>query len=333
MSDPWGWYNPEDAVLDAQKNIFCVGSSQSSSGHLAVWCMTPDLKTRWHATHPDLRDDNAHVAIDPRGEKLVVWWLGKHSAVVLSAADGSLIGKIGGKQPDNATTYTLDMDDGKWLRFDTDGTMLALIWNYLARFDADGNPLPTWPSGGGVFGGKPTKMRPVYGPGHQRLPSDGVLVESLGSHPTNIDHYTNMLVGHDGRLYAERSEHVACWDRAGHRVYRRRLPVAGTYSHCIGADAAGNLYVRAEQPGDPRPRVLVRVSPDGKRVDQIAGDRRSGGVMGREERVLVAADGTIVMLRHYERMRVLGPDGRLVYQSPRSIEEDGEEERADAAKA
>jgi hypothetical protein len=32
-------------------------------------------------------------------------------------------------------------------------------------------------------------------------------------------------------------------------------------------------------------------------------------------------------------MRVLGPDGRLLYQSPRSIEEDGEEERLDAAKA
>ena len=85
--------------------------------------------------------------------------------------------------------------------------------------------------------------------------------------------------------------------------------------------------------GDPKRRVIVRVSPDGKHVDQIADDRRKGGVIGCEERVVVAPDGKIVLLRHYECMRVLGPDGRLVFQSPHSMEADGEEERNDAKNA
>jgi hypothetical protein len=328
----WGWWALEDAVIDAQKNIYCVGRGNDDNGELTVWCMAPDLTTRWFARHDDLRYSHVHIALDPRG-RLLVWWHGKHSAVVMSAADGSIVGKIGGKQPDDAKTHTFDLDDGKWLGFDADGTILALLYERFVRFDAEGGPLPTWPPRSGIFGKKQEKLRPVYGRGHERFEIDGKYIESVGNHPTELDDYTRLLVGWDGRLYAERSEWVACFDRTGDRVYRTKLPVASRRGDALGSDAAGNLYVLATMEGDPRPRVLVRVSPDGKRVDTIAGDRRTGGVIGQEEHLLVAPDGTIVLLRHYMCSRVLGPDGRLLFQSPASRQDDDKEEKQDAEKS
>jgi len=317
------WYGLEDAVMDGDKALYCAGDLSGGDGDV-IWCLGPDLLPRWHVKVPDWSDP--HIAVDPRAGRVYVWRSGKHSLGVFATADGAPITRLGGKQPDDATTHTLDLEDCKWLRVDVDGTLLTLLGERLCRFSADGTPMPTWPARAGLFGKKAEKPHPVYGPGHSRIDVDGVYIENVGSQPTALDDYTRLHIGWDGRLYAERSEHVACFDRAGERVYRIKVPIDDMRGKHLGSDAAGNLYMLGEMRGDPRLRLLVRISPDGKHVDTIATDRVQGGVIGAEDVLLVAPDGMIVLMRWWMCIRVLAPDGRLLYQSERSKQVDGEED-------
>jgi sugar lactone lactonase YvrE len=326
----WQWGSLEDVVMDPAGNLYCVGAHEDAFDDASVWCLAPDLSLRWFVDLKDFAYSDAHLALDPGG-RLLVWREHKHSALVLSAQNGATLGKLGGKQPDGATAHTFDLDHAKWLRFDADGSILALLGERLVRFSGDGGPLPTWPPKKGMFGAKAEKLRPIYGPGHQLIDVDGVYIEHVGSQPTELDDYTHLHVGWDGRLYAERSEWVACFDRSGERVYRTKLPVDDMKGDYLGTDAAGNLYVPATLAGDPRPRVIVRVSPDGKRVDTIATDHRQGGVVGDEDRMVVRSDGIIVLLGYGMRWRVIGPDGGLRAQSDKSRQEDASELARDAA--
>jgi hypothetical protein len=325
------YYNVNDAVIDGHKNIFCVGEDDDS--RFAVWCLGPDLKPRWVRMGIDMNDDNAGIALDPRG-RLIVWQSGKHSVLRLSAADGSDIDRLGGRQPDDARTHTLDVDDCKRLMADVDGTILCLLGERLVRFAEDGSPIATWPPRAGIFGKRDEKLRPVYGPGHQRIDVEGAYVENIGHHPTEVDDYTKFHIGWDGRLFMERSERVACFDRSGKRLWRTgELPISSVRGDRMGTDGGGNLYLLGSQRGDPSPRVLLRISPDGERVDTIATDRRMGGTLGEEDNLLVAYDGTIILMRYGMRTRVLGPDGRVLYISPKAVEEDKEEDEERARRA
>ncbi len=329
----WEWSGLSDLLIDANQNIYCVGSGSGFTRKAAVWCMGPDMKTRWFQEYPDYKDDDTHLALDARTGRLLLWQENKHSLSVLSAADGAVLGKMGGKEPDGATTHALDLDDGKWLRVDVDGTILALLGERLVRFAEDGTPIATWPPRSGLFGKKAEKLKPLYAAGHERIDVDGVYLEHVGSQPTALDDYTNLHLGWDGRLYGERSEWIACFDRSGERVYRIKLPVEDVRGHYLGTDAAGSLYALCSVRGTPSQRALIRVSPDGKKVDIIATDRRSGGVIGDEDRLLVAPDGTIFMISSGRDMRVLAPDGRLLFISESSREDDADDDKEIAANA
>lgn len=316
------WYGVCDAVIDAHRFIYCAGEDEHD--RFAVWCLGPDLVPRWVNKALELSDDDAGLTLDPRG-RLWVWQPGKSSVFRLDARTGAVLDRVGGREPEGATVHHLDLDDGKDLRADVDGTMLALIGDRLVRYAEDGAGVPTWPPRKGFFGSKQDKPRPLYAAGHQLIEVDGAYVEQVDHHPTELDDYTNLVIGWDGRLYAERSEHVACFDRAGRRLWRTKLPVDSLRGSSLGVDGNGALYALGTLEGDPRPRVLVRVAPDGSRADVIATDHLHGGTVGAEELMVVAPDGTVVLMRHGMRTRVLAADGRLLYQSPTSKADDAEE--------
>jgi hypothetical protein len=327
------WSTLGDAVIDAQNNIYCSGEEDSSAfdDKFIVWCMGPDLQVRWIRDGLDYSDSDARLALDPGG-RLLVWQNGKHSATVLATADGAVLGKLGGKEPDGATEHHFDLDHCKQLCFDVDGTIIALIGERLVRYTADGHAAPTWPPRTGVFA-KKEKPAPLYRAGHHLIDVQGEDIEVVGHHPTAIDDYSMICVGWDGRFYAEYREWVACFDRQGNRLYRLKLPVDDDRGHRIGADAAGHLYVLTRQQADPEVRQLVRVAPDGSRVDVIATDHRAGGVLGDEERIVVATGGQILLLGYGKAVRMLAPDGRLLYMSDKSREEDKDELEELAKKA
>jgi hypothetical protein len=322
------WYSLRDAVMAQDRQVFCVGT-ESSFDEPLLWCMGPDLQTKWFAKLAGFSDNDLRVALDPRG-RLLVWQEHKSSVGVFSAADGSPLGKLGGREPEGAKVHHLDLERGKYLTVDVDGTLLALIGERLVRFAEDGTGVATWPPRSGFFGTKTEKLGPLYRAGRSLVEVEGPYVENVGHHPTALDDYTKLHVGWDGSLYAERSEFVAKFDRAGKRLWRVKLPVDSIRGDRFGSDGAGNFYALGTQGGDPRRRVLVRVSPDGERIDVLARDRRDGGVLCDEDTLMVAPDGTIVLMRWWMCIRVLGPDGRLLHASERSKEVEREEDEADA---
>jgi LSD1 subclass zinc finger protein len=325
------WYSLADVIGDGRGNLFAAGEDEKSD-RFAVWCMGTDLAVRWVRDGLDYDDSDARIALDPRG-RLLVWQKGKHSATVLSAADGSVIGKLGGKEHEGAKTHELDLDDGDWVEFDVDGTILALLEERLVRFSPDGEPRATWPPHGGLFGKKEEKLRPIYGPGHQTIDCDGAYVENVGSHPLTLDDYSHPCIGADGRFYVERSEWIACFDRTGHRVYRIKLPLDGQSGNRIAVDGAGRAYVLGHTSADPNVRKIVRVSADGNRVDVVATDRRAGGTLGGEEHLVVAPDGTLLLFEYGHRCRILDIAGNVVFQSDKSRESDKEEDEEAARRA
>ncbi|MBZ0237319.1 MAG: hypothetical protein K8M05_33685 [Deltaproteobacteria bacterium] len=325
------WSSLRDAIIDAHGNLYCVGEDDDHD--FAVWCLGPDLQARWVRKGLDFTDNDPKLALDPRG-RLILWQPHKHSLVRLSAADGSDLDRLGGRQPDDATTHTLDMDHAKAFLADVDGTYLALLHERLVRFAEDGTPVATWPPRSGIFGKRAEKLRPVYAPGHQLIDVDGKYVEDIGHHPLEVDDYTKLHLGADGRLFLERSERVACFDREGKRLWRTdKLPITSVRGDRMGTDHAGNLYLLGRQEGNPSPRVVLRISPDGERVDVMAGDRLMGGTVGDEDNLCVAGDGTLFLLGYGVEIRVLGPDGRTLYLSDRSKEEDADEDKERARRA
>ena len=95
----------------------------------------------------------------------------------------------------------------------------------------------------------------------------------------------------------------------------------------LATDAKGNLYVYGNRGSEPKSRQVVRVSPDGSRADMVAKDRTVGGTVGSEDKLCVGPDGTIYLFDSYQQLRILGPDGGLRWQSPKSIEDDASEDK------
>ena len=327
---PDKWSSLENVVMGPDGLFYCGGENDWGD---AVWCMGPDLVPRW--VH-QLKLNDVHVALEPKHQRVVCWSTSKHSAILLSAADGAMVGSIGGKEPDDAKVHHLDMDECKELVGDLDGTLLALMGERLLRYDAHGTGIATWPPHSGLFGAKAEKLESLFvmradGKRGSR-DIEGVNVEDIGNYPLAIDDYSNLHVGRDGRYYLERARWVACFDRTGKRLYKRQLPLESLDDQ-LATDALGNLYLYGNRGSDPKSRQVVRVSPDGARVDVVAKDRTAGGSVGDEDKLCVGPDGTIYLFDYGRRARIIGVDGGLRWQSPRSIEHDQDEDKRAAEQA
>jgi hypothetical protein len=329
---PERWSSLENVVMGPDGLFYCGGENNWGD---AVWCMGPDLIPRW--SHK-LKLSDINVALDPKHQRVICWSTSKHSAIVLSAVDGSMVGTIGGKEADDAKLHGFDMEECKDLVGDLDGTLLALMGERLLRYDGHGTGIATWPPhSSGVFGGvKPEKLESLFmlGPDGKRRsrPVDGVYVEKIENYPLTLDDYSNLHVGRDGRYYIERSGWIACFDRTGKRVYKKQLPLESIDDQ-LATDAQGNLYIYGNRGSDPKSRQVVRVSADGSRADMVAKDRTAGGSVGEEDKLCVGPDGTIYLFHYGRQARIIGPDGGLRWQSPKSIEEDRREDKRAADEA
>ncbi len=326
------WSSLENCVIDANNLFYCGGEVGYSD---AVWCMGEDLKPRW--VRRDLEMSDIRVALDVQHGRLLAWSSGKHSAMLLNAADGSTIGAVGGREPVKTAGHQLDLEHCKYLLGDLDGTWVGLFENRLARFDPHGAGIAMWPPHGGLFGPKPEKLESLYVNQDERKrylrQEEDVAIENVGNHPRTLDDYCHLGFGWDGRLYAEYNQWVAAFDRTGKRIYKLKLPVDDVDGSQLGADAQGNLYARCTLSGDPSARVLVRVAPDGSRADIICQDRLAGGAIGKEDEIVVARDGTVFLIDYGMCMRKFAPDGRMLWQSPASKSDDESEDRDAARRA
>jgi LSD1 subclass zinc finger protein len=318
----FAWGTLYAAEVGADGNLYCFGVG---GGSWSVWCMAPDFRVRWlnQKVESVAHISDATMALDPTGRVLV--WNGKqHSLQVFSATDGASLGRLGGKQPADATTRVLDVVKLDELAVDRDGTLVALIGGHLCRFAPDGNPIELWPAKSGLFGTKHEKLLPLYDPDGGVKDTETVYPESVASHPHVLDGYTRIAVGWDGMYYFVRDEWVAKLDRTGKVMYR--VNVVDNVAGKIGADAAGNAYVVAR---NDRQRSLLRISPDGKHIDRLQTDHLNGGSLCHDDDTLsVGSDGTTYHLRFDMVLRVIAPDGRAVFVSDKAKELDAKERAA-----
>jgi hypothetical protein len=320
--ETFAWHNLADAQIGTDGNLYCT-----SGGKTTVWCMTPDLTTRWMTNDADAAPhiSDPMLALDPTG-RVLTWNGQQHSLQVFSSQDGASLGRLGGKQPGDATTRVLDVVALHELAVDRDGTLIALIGEHLCRFARDGSPLELWPPKSGLLGTKHEKLVALYDASGSVLATEGVDVDKLSSQPHALDDYSRVAVGWDGMYYFVRDEWVAKLDRAGKLVYR--INVGNDVPGKVGADGAGRAYVVTRK---SRQRWLLRISPDGKHVDTLATDHIHGGVLHHEnDLICVGSDGTTYHLRFGMILRVLAPDGRLVFISEKAKVADAREREARA---
>jgi DNA-directed RNA polymerase subunit RPC12/RpoP len=326
------WRQLRDAVLGPDGNLYCAGKDEHEDVP-AVWCMAPDLSVRW--TRAVELDGKVQLALDSRG--LIAWQPGKHSALVLSIHDGSPICTLGGEEPIGAKVHHLNLDRGNQLCVDPDGTLLALIGTNLVRFAADGTGIETWPPRAGAFGAKHDKVAPLYDASRSLRFPNYVSLDQVRDRPHTLSESARLHVARDGGVFVQRGDTLAHLDRAGAVVYKLVLPniADDVATNRIGTDAAGNCYAVCTRPGaSPHEHVLIRVSPDGKRVDLLATDHAHGGPLASTRTCLaVAPDGTCYLLDDSMRVRIVGPDGvaRHVSQAARDEDERIMRERAKRA--
>jgi len=337
------WPEASDACADAQGTIYCVNSD-------VVFAIDPHrMQVRWMQHGHGLRQTQVAVTFDGR---VMVWSDLADSARVYHANDGRPCGQLGGMEAPDAQVHCLDFFNMSKFACDADGSFLGLFRQRLVRFDPQGNGVPTWPEQKGLLSAFKRKARPAplwrpcstcptdpfdqqnWNASRQRLAVGAGEVsgfnwmnfklENVGSQPVAFGWTCRptINVGYDGFLYvlgsaSSSDERVLTrFDREGRKMYAvvfSAAELAPNTRPCATPD--GTAFVLAKQ-GECR--LLLRISPDGQIVT-IAKARAMGGPLGYADDLLaLAPDGTAFVLGGKNRLKVFGPDGRVLGMTPTS---------------
>jgi predicted RNA-binding Zn-ribbon protein involved in translation (DUF1610 family) len=313
---PFEWTQLREMVVDAQGNLYCIGTLAWELRDFHVFSLGSGLELRW-VRRDFVLDGGTRLAIGPDG-RLFLGDPGKHPLLVLSCADGATVGQVGGAAQ-SGSPGGLDYADAKTFAVDTDGTILVLAGKSLRRFTPDGREIEPWP---GV-------------PPERRSPE----VRSVGElfpQPVHFDaeYCDQIAIGWDGFIYLTRDEKVTKLDHGGKIVHQTAVRMMSVQRRW-GAAANGWLYVfgdardpRVAWPSDSEtvPTVMV-VSPDGREQRRCLLDQASGGPLGSEDHLAVTPEGVVWLLGYNGLARRIGPDGTPQLVSGPSRERDEQERR------
>ncbi|MBI5480080.1 MAG: hypothetical protein HY906_14530 [Deltaproteobacteria bacterium] len=307
---PFEWDSFRDVVVDGQGNLYCLAEPGSFSD-CVPFSLDPQLKLRW--LRKDLKlDDESTLALTPTGH-LIVGDKRKRSLLVLSCAEGSTVGKVGGTAQPGAPGF-LEFEGADAFAVDTDGTIIVLANNCFRRFTPDGREVEPWPG-----------VRPP------RAGEDYTDIENLRNQP--VHPYTSGMqvsIGWDGYTYLEYCEKVAKLDRQGRVIYETPVQLYSVYGRPRAPtngwlNVLGRLLSDELKPlGLDEAYALVIVSPDGRQQRRFLLDQGMGGPLGDEDRVAVTPEGFIWLLGDGAKARLIGPDGVSRFVSAKSVEEDAE---------
>jgi hypothetical protein len=315
-----------DLVADAAGTVFGLDA------HGRVWAMDLAGELRWSATVELAANRGNSLGLAPNG-RLLAWGPQDHAGWVLGAETGELLGNFGGVEPAGASVHHLDLLGIKSLTPAPDGTLLAIFQERLLRFGRDGVGVDTWP---GVRSGP----APLYRACPTRPATDSHLwdvalrrravgaAEALGYDWREFDvtevpsrplafawsAEPSLHACPDGSLLvrtAGRSGRngLCRLDPSGARVFAMHLPfddLGDPRRACC--DDAGNAYVQGEHRnprGDPY-AVVLRVSPDGRVVDEPVRDARlDGSIELTDPEQFAVTAGHVVLAANHGRMQVL----------------------------
>jgi hypothetical protein len=324
------WGVLKELVCDPNGIVYGIGADDGSmllgGDRQVLFALDRQLRTLWAQRALPLEGDIGGLQWRNDGT-LFVWSPERYSVIMVRAADGEVIGTLGGQQPPNFGRHVLDMSKAKSLAIDHDGSMLITKAGRMARCAPDGSALPTWPPGHGIFGSlfdeKPHPWNPP-------VDEDGAEYLSLvGNHPTRIKS-AHAKIGWDGKLYLQNYSEVGAWDRDGKKLWFKEIegPEWGRLRD-FAVDARGIAYALCDVEDDTS--AIHRIMPNGNITHWVDG-RNPQTPMREELRLAVHPDGTVFAATYSRKMRIFAPDGRVLFISDESQKEDREwnEKRARA---
>lgn len=324
-----GWESLKDVACDRNGNVYILAELDDE---LRLWAFDPSFKLRWQRQGLTTGRDQLSepkMCLTANGY-MIVRAERRHSALVISCADGSTALTLGGPEPANATAHGFDLKDCATLTCDVDGTILGAIHKRLLRWTYDGQPVETWPVSGGLFS-RHHKPQPLYRMGERE---ERIAIEASAEYPPDpkeignqpyeldADEYDEIHVGFDGNLIYREGHDLAKIDRQGNIIMRVGLPAEYSHQGRVQSDGYGNTYLLTH---DSDARKILRISPDGKRVDVAVDGERPGTPIWDGDELAVLPNGTIFVFDSYGSARCFNPDGSLRFISPKARERDQEQ--------
>jgi WD40 repeat protein len=326
MSDkPAGWCDLSDAAADKDGNLYLATADDNDN--FLLWSMGPDFKTRWKVPGLEFSSEDTRLAVTDDG-RIYLWDKNKHSLLILSAKNGSIIKKLNGREATLQEPIPFNMMETSSLAVDTDGTLIVLKNKYILRFSPDGKKLPAW---GGTEEAKKKKgfLSRLFGgdsgePEEERYPPD---VVEMKNRPLMTDtEYTFVTLGWDSYIYfmeatSASDASVAKYDRNGRKLWNSIVPLDRKESRpCI--DKNGFVYVLGEKNDK---YYLVRLNQSTMKWETLLKDIREGGNLYEVENLAVTPDGSrVYCLEYNNRMRVFDSGLNMIYISGQSKKDDEE---------
>jgi hypothetical protein len=132
-------------------------------------------------------------------------------------------------------------------------------------------------------------------------------------------------MGWDGYLYMiDRSTsdgEIAKYDKDGSQIWSKYIPLE--YKDCKAcADAKGNVYILGRTQDSNT--NLIKLSSDSGNFNTLLTDIKEGGVLSEEDQLAVSPNGTIYIMKFYNRIKIFTPDLKMTHRSEQSAEDDNE---------
>ncbi len=321
------WHYFSDLTADKSGILYACGTDDSADNFI-LWAVGNDFKAKW--VRRDLKFNYEHTGITITNDgNLYLWDKQKHSLLKISSKDGSTIEKIEGSPASEKNPYAFNLKGCGSLVSDTDGSILALINNTIARFSPKGERIDLWSGKKWAFfstgiGLEVPESDPEWAP----------YVKDIGSFPKRINSdYTRLNIGWDGYLYmmdkSSSDGEVAKYASDGTRLWSKLIPLNYKESKPC-ADAAGNVYILGTDENSNT--HLVRYNPSIDKFETLLTDLVEGGVLDDEQHLAVTPEGTIFILNTYGGMKVFSPELKMICRSRKSEEDDNEvlEKKKDA---
>lgn len=313
------WYYLSDVTTDKAGNLYFATAEDGDEDFL-LWSISKDRKIRWTRSGLKFSHEDSGIAMTNDGN-LYLWDKGKHSLLKISSKDGSTISKINGKQKTKEEPYAFNMKGCCSLVSCPDDSILAFLNNEIARFDTRGNRIQLWK--GRKFGLLSSGIGNV-------IPDDGgewaPYIKDIGSFPKRINSdFTKVLKGYDNFLYLlDRSSsdgETAKFDMNGSKLWAKYIPL--NYKNCKPCtDSSGRVYILGRTENSFT--NLLRYDPSIDNFQTLLTDVREGGVLYEEDTLAVLPDGTVFVMKYYNRLKVFSHEMKLLFRSEQSKTDDEE---------
>ncbi|NLH47873.1 MAG: hypothetical protein GX444_04630 [Myxococcales bacterium] len=316
------WDDLGDLLIDENDFLYLVCTLEGSETTV-VASLAPDLTVRWvqrDVPVPFENDDSVRARLALAADDRL--WLhqnGRNTIHVLSRRDGRLADKISFSKDRQKSSPRLTPKRWKSVIQDRDGSLLAYygvddieypnILNGPVRCSPEGEELAVWGTGKAK---RPNFLVRFF---KQSLGTVAVAFSEVGNKPDRLyDMDVQIYLAGDGSYVFVSYTRLARFQRDGRKVYYREIPECNNLTR-IHLDADGTAYFVSDE-------KVVRLSPDGERLETLSKLTWRGGFLGEETLLARGKNGTLYLFGDDQRARVIGPDGKPVFISRKSRDDD-----------